>query len=70
MVLEALSREFRSSCPEELLYADDLALISETLSELKLKLERWKKALEAKRLQVNLKKTKVMGNLWLSVKLV
>ena len=39
IVLEALSREIRSGCPEELLYADDLALVSETLADLIEKLE-------------------------------
>ena len=60
IVLEALSREIRSGCPEELLYADDLALVSETLAELIEKLESWKSAMESKGLRVNLKKTKVM----------
>ena len=35
IVLEALSREFRTGCPWELLYADDLAIIAESLDELK-----------------------------------
>ena len=34
MVLEALSMEFRTGCPWELLYADDLLLIAESLEEL------------------------------------
>ena len=38
-VLEPLSREIRSRCPEELLYADDLALVSELLEGLKGRLE-------------------------------
>ena len=42
IVLEALSREIRSGCPEELLYADDLAFVSETLEGLKGRLEAWK----------------------------
>ena len=38
--LEALSRKIRSGCSEELVYADDLALISPfTLKSLKEKLE-------------------------------
>ena len=48
IVLEALSREIRSGCPEELLYADDLALVSETLAGLIEKLESWKSAMESK----------------------
>ena len=35
MVLEALSREVRSGCEEELLYADDLALVRETPEAIK-----------------------------------
>ena len=42
IVLEALSREITSGCSEELLYADHLALISETIEGLKGKLEAWK----------------------------
>lgn len=30
-VLEALSREINSGCPDEVLYADDLALVKESL---------------------------------------
>ena len=61
-MLEALAREIRSRCPEELLYADDLAFVSETLKGLKGRLEAWslKGALESKGLRVNAKKTKMM----------
>ena len=34
MVLEALSREFKSCLPWEILYADDLTIIAESLLEL------------------------------------
>ena len=43
IVLEALSKEIRSGCPEELLYE---------------KLKSWKNAMESKGLRVNFKKTK------------
>ena len=43
IVLEALSREFRTSCPRELLYADDLVLIADTMDELLSNLGNWKK---------------------------
>ena len=43
IVMEALSREFRVGCPWELLYADDLVIVSESLDDLKLKLKTWKK---------------------------
>ena len=35
IVLEVVSREIRSGCPEKLLYADDLALVRETHGRLK-----------------------------------
>ena len=46
IVLEALSREFRTGCPWELLYADDLVLIVETLDLLMVKLKLWKDNIE------------------------
>ncbi len=59
IVLEALS-EFTEGCPWELLYADDLALVAKSMEELKVKLQNWKHAMEAKGLRVNMGKTKVM----------
>ena len=60
IVLEALSREFRTSCPWELLYGDDLVLLADTMDELLSKLGNWKKHLEAKGIRVNMGKTKIM----------
>ena len=60
IVLEALSREFRTGTPWELLYADDLVIIAETEEELRSKLSKWKQAMEAKGLRVNVGKTNVM----------
>ena len=42
IVLEALSREFRTGCPWELLYADDLMISAESMEELLVKLKTWK----------------------------
>ena len=39
------SGEVIPECPEELSYADDLALVSETLYSLKERLEAWKRTL-------------------------
>ena len=58
IVMEALSREFRTGCPWELLYADDLVIIAETIDELLTKLSNWKGAIENKGLRVNMGKTK------------
>jgi len=60
IVLEALSMEFSKSTPWELLYADDLVIIAESLDELVQKIELWKNGMEAKGLRVNMPKTKVM----------
>ena len=60
IVLEALSRSFKSGCPYELLYADDLVIIASTKEELLLRLKQWKNGMESKGLRVNMKKTKIM----------
>ena len=60
LVLEALSREFRTGVPWELLYADDLVVIADSLEECVTKLRAWKAGMESKGLRVNMKKTKIM----------
>ena len=46
IVLEALSQEFRTGCPWELLYADDLVLAADSLEGLQRKLSVWKAGME------------------------
>ena len=58
IVMEALSQEFGTGCPWELLYADDLVIVAETLEELKSQLKQWKNGLESKGLKVNVAKPK------------
>ena len=58
LVLEALSRELRSGVLWELLYADDLVLISKSLDDCISKFEKWKLEIESKELRMNSKKTK------------
>ena len=53
IVLEALSREYRTGCPWELLYADDLVIIASSEEELISKLRLWKLQMEGKGLRVN-----------------
>ena len=60
IVLEALSREFRTGCPWELLYADDLMISAESMEELLVKVQTWKTEIEKKVLRVNMGKTKIM----------
>ena len=58
-VLEALSREFRTGCLWELLYADDLMISAESMEELLVKAQTWKTEMEKKGLRVNMGKTKI-----------
>ena len=44
----------------EILHADGLVLMSESIENLKEKFLKWKEAFENKGLKVNLKKTKIM----------
>ena len=60
IVLEALSREFRTDCPWELLYADDLMISAESMEELLVKVQTWKTEMEKKGLRVTTGKTKIM----------
>ena len=62
IVLEALSRDFRVGVPWELLFADDLVIIAESLEECVARLKIWKEGLEAKGLHVNMQKTKFMAS--------
>ena len=60
IVLQALSREFRTGCPWELLYADDLMISAGFMSmeELLVKLKSWKS--EIKKMGLNMRKTNIM----------
>ena len=55
-----LSREFRTGCPWELLYADDLMISAGSMEELLVKVKTWKTEMEKKGLRVNMGKTKIM----------
>ena len=58
ILLEALSGEFRTGYPWELLYADDLMISAESMEELLVKVKTWKTEIEKKGLCVNMGKTK------------
>ena len=55
-MLETLSREVRSRCPEDFLYADYLILVRESLEGLKGELKHCKGAMGLKGLRMNVKK--------------
>ena len=58
--MEAISADFRHCCPWELLYADDLVIMADSLEALKFRFQCWKSNLEAKGLKVNIDKSKTM----------
>ena len=60
IVVDILSEDGRKSALYELLYADELVLMAETMEELEAQFIRWKAAFEGKGLKVSLGKTKVM----------
>ena len=62
IVLEVLSREFRTGCPWELLYADYFMISVGFMSMEKLlvKLKTWKSEIKKMGLQVHIGKTKIM----------
>ena len=59
IVLEALSSEFRTGLPWELLYADNLVLMADSIKEMEILFERWKSGMEQKGLRVNSGKMEV-----------
>ena len=60
IVVDVVTEDARQGLMEEVLYADDLVLMCDTMDGLRVKFQKWKDALESKGLKVNLGKTKVM----------
>ena len=60
IVIEALSREFRTGCPSELLYADDLMISAGSIEELLVKVKTWQTEMEKRGLRMKMGKTKIM----------
>ena len=61
-VVDVITENARRDVVNELLYADDLVLVSKTMEDLKERFWNWRDALESKGLKVNPRKTKVMVN--------
>ena len=60
IVVDVVTERAREGLMHEMLYADDLVLMSETMEGLRVKFRKWKEAFESKGLKVNLGKTKVV----------
>ena len=60
IAVNIISENAREGLLNEILYADDLILMSKSVENLKEKFLKWKKAFESKGLKVKFKKTKVI----------
>ena len=60
IVVDVIAENERRGVVNELLYADDLVVVSEDIEDLKERFWNWKDALKSKGLKVNTRKTKVM----------
>ena len=60
IVIDVVTNEIREGMLQEILYADDIVLIAESMAELQETFYIWKSALERKGLKVNLVKTVAM----------
>ena len=60
IVVDAVSERARTGLLNEILYADDLVLMSENLEDSRERFQRWRGALESKGMKVNTRKTEVM----------
>ena len=60
IVVGVVTESVRNGLMREMLYADDLVLMSETMEGLREKFWKWKEEIESKVLEVNLGKTKVV----------
>mgnify|MGYP001794951142 CR=1 FL=1 len=59
IVVDVITENVRNGLMGEMLYADDLVLMSETMEGLREKFWKWKEAFESKGLKVKFGKTKV-----------
>ena len=60
IVVDVVTENARGGLMKEVLYANDLVLLNETMESLKERFLKWRSALENKVLKVNLEKMKVM----------
>ena len=58
--MDVISENAREGFMNEILHADDLVLMSESIENLKEKFLKWKEVFESNAMKVNLEKTKVM----------
>ena len=59
-MVDMVTKSVRNGLMSEMLYADDLVLMSKTMERLREKCWKWKETFGSKRLKVNLEKPKVV----------
>ena len=74
IVVEVITENVKMGVVNELMYADNLVIMSKDMEDLKERFWNWKDALESKGLKVNTRKTKVMvsgseGNCGVSIEI-
>ena len=60
IVMDVVTEDARNGTLHEILYADDLVLMGESMEDLQSKFSLWKATLESKGMKVNINKTKLM----------
>ena len=60
MVIDEVTENARKGWMKQILYADDLVLMGETMEELRENFNEWRETFESKGMRVNLRKTKLM----------
>ena len=60
MTIDETTENARKGWMKQILYADDLVQLGETMEELRENFDEWKEAFESKEMRVNLGKTKLM----------
>ena len=65
IVVDVVTNKIKEVMFQEILYADDIVLIAESMAELQEKFHGWKSALESRGLKVNPMNTRViMSEIW------
>ena len=60
IVVDAVTEQARKGLLNEILYVDDVVLMSENLEDLRERFQNWRDALESKGMKENIRKTKMM----------
>ena len=60
MVIDEVTENARKGWMKQILYADDLVLMGETIEEFRENFDEWREAFESKEMRFNLEKTKLM----------